>query len=167
MMRFRLMVGSLTLMAGCAASEETYRPDPLVLRPEQQEVSPRMAREAALVDLAVANSIRLEPEIARVAAQNVADKSPGLAGPALNLAVQAEHQALRDRIEARKSALQGSLEQGRKNQQASAVCSYRGRAVEAQRFGRGVVNFDGYVSGAQTEQACLDMYRRTGLVPTP
>jgi hypothetical protein len=58
------------------------------------------------------------------------------------------------------------LERGRRDSQARAVCDYRAQVADAQ----GTASRDilgGIIAGTRTRDACMELYRRTGIVPQP
>lgn len=55
----------------------------------------------------------------------------------------------------------------RKNQQAAAICQYKGKAITASRPYQGLLNLDAEYAGRQIAEACWNTYQQTGIVPTP
>jgi hypothetical protein len=151
-------------------AEIRSRPDALSGIPATPP-SPEAGREAELLERALTNSPDYAQAVRRAAVANIneAPPVPRERPQAREARIAAEEARLSDLIEKRRRERLAMREQSNRasqDQAAIAACEARGAQIDASMYSRrSILNLDGAIAGAQARNACIEAYRRTGVMP--
>lgn len=146
------------------------------LNPAEQA---KASRENELLERALTNSPDYPAAVRRAAIANIDEEAsrttPNPRRSRITTSVREdlvrqEEQRLSDAVEIRrrrKLAENQAQQRAAMDQQAIYACEARGQQMDAAHYDpRSLLNLYGMVAGVQARDACLEAYRRTGILPT-